>query len=185
MLEQIVHRGHYSERDAAVLVRQIAETVEYLHSQGVIHRDLNPGNILLDGNADRVEDCRIKIADFGLASFFEHEAEMMFTCCGTPEYVAPEVLQGKGYGKECDVWSIGVILYIMLCGYPPFYDDNIPGQFALIMQGNLEFPDPEWTNISVEAKDIISHMLVVDSGSRYTTQVAPLAPRAPAGPWRG
>lgn len=108
------------------------------------HRDLNPGNILLDGDADNVEDCRIKIADFGLASFFEHEAQMMFTCCGTPEYVAPEVLEGGGYGKECDVWSIGVILYIMLCGYPPFYDDNIPGQFALIRQGNLEFP-VRWT----------------------------------------
>jgi serine/threonine protein kinase len=76
MLEQIVSKGFYSERDAAVLVRQIAETVHYLHSQGVVHRDLNPGNILLAGNVDRVEECMIKIADFGLASFFEHEAQV-------------------------------------------------------------------------------------------------------------
>ena len=83
MLEQIVNKGFYSERDAAVLVRQITETVDYLHSQGIVHRDLNPGNILLAGDADSVEHCQIKIADFGLASFFEHEAQQMFTCCGT------------------------------------------------------------------------------------------------------
>ncbi len=167
MLEQIVNKGFYSERDAAVLVRQITETVDYLHSQGIVHRDLNPGNILLAGDADSVEHCQIKIADFGLASFFEHEAQQMFTCCGTPEYVAPEVLEGKGYGYQCDVWSIGIILYIMLCGYPPFYDESIAGQFKLICQGNIEFPDPEWTNISVEAKDLVSHMLVVKPELRF------------------
>ena len=80
MLEQIVNKGFYSERDAAVLVRQITETVDYLHSQGIVHRDLNPGNILLAGDAENVEHCQIKIADFGLASFFEHEAQQMFTC---------------------------------------------------------------------------------------------------------
>ena len=170
MLEQIVNKGSYSERDASALVRQITETVDYLHSQGIVHRDLNPGNILLDGDADNVERCQIKIADFGLASFFEHEAQQMYTCCGTPEYVAPEVLEGKGYSYQCDVWSIGIILYIMLCGYPPFYDDSIAGQFKLICAGNIEFQDSEWRDISVEAKDLVSHMLVVKPELRFGTR---------------
>jgi calcium/calmodulin-dependent protein kinase I len=152
MLEQIVARGRYVERDAAILVRQIVDTVGYLHSQGVVHRDLNPGNILLAGDLQRVEDCRIKVADFGLASFFEHEEQMMYTCCGTPEYVAPEVLQGKGYGYQCDIWSIGIIIYIMLCGYPPFYDESIHGQVRLgRVRGGCRAPRVCWGQSTLHA----------------------------------
>lgn len=108
----------------------------------------------------------IKISDFGLAKM--SNAELMLTACGTPGYVAPEIIKGDGYGKEIDYWSIGVILYIMLCGFPPFYADTNKQLFELILQCKYEFLSPYWDGISDMAKDLIKHLLVVDPKKRYT-----------------
>jgi len=97
---------------------------------------------------------------------------MMVTTCGTPGYVAPEVLRNKGYDKTVDIWSVGVIMYILLCGFPPFYEENTALLFEQIMRGQFDFPSPYWDSVSALAKDLINHLLVVDSKKRYTTQQA-------------
>lgn len=129
-------------------------------------RDLKPENILYSSPAD---DATLKIADFGLATLLRPN-QMMNVACGTPGYVAPEILRGVAYGKEVDMWSIGVILYILLCGFPPFYDDNNKKLFALIIAANFSFPDPYWTNITHSAKDLVSRLLVVDPKERLTAE---------------
>jgi calcium/calmodulin-dependent protein kinase I len=114
----------------------------------------------------------LKLADFGLAQLIQ-PSEMMHATCGTPSYVAPEVLSKdskKGYGKEVDMWSIGVILYILLCGFPPFYDEDNSILFSAIRKGEYDFPTPYWDSVSEEAKDLVSKLLVVDPAMRLTAQ---------------
>lgn len=130
------------------------------------YRDLKPENILYSSTE---ETALLKIADFGLATLLRPN-QMMNVACGTPGYVAPEILRGVAYGKEVDMWSIGVILYILLCGFPPFYDDNNKKLFALIINANYSFPDPYWTNISASGKDLVSKLLVVDPAKRLTAE---------------
>ena len=130
MFDRIVEKGSYTEKDAADLIRQVLSAVAYMHSMGVVHRDLKPENLLYHGPE---EDSKIMISDFGLSKM--EDSGIMATACGTPGYVAPEVLAQKPYGKEVDVWSIGVISYILLCGYPPFYDENDANLFAQILKG--------------------------------------------------
>lgn len=130
----------------------------------LITRDLKPENILYQGPED---DSPLKLADFGLAALLKPN-QLMTVACGTPGYVAPEILRGVAYGKEVDIWSIGVILYILLCGFPPFYDDNNKKLFAQIVNANYSFPDPYWTNISAHAKDLVTKLLVVDPSKRLT-----------------
>jgi len=119
LFDRVVEKEHYSEKEAADTIRPIVDALRYCHSMGIIHRDLKPENLLY---ANRELSAIIKITDFGLARFLE--GELATTACGTPGYVAPEILEGKGYGKEVDYWSIGVIIYILLCGFPPFYEEN-------------------------------------------------------------
>ncbi len=111
----------------------------------------------------------IKVSDFGLARYISNMT-MATTTCGTPGYVAPEILSQKPYGIECDYWSIGVVLYILLCGFPPFYDDDNVVLFDKIKKGEYDFPSPSWDNISQEAKDIIKGLLVVDPMKRTTPE---------------
>lgn len=113
------------------------------------------------------DDAPLKIADFGLATLIRPN-QLMTVACGTPGYVAPEILRGIAYGREVDIWSIGVILYILLCGFPPFYDDNNKKLFAQIVNARYSFPDPYWTNISPLAKDLVSKLLVIDPKKRLT-----------------
>ncbi len=129
-------------------------------------RDLKPENILYSSPEDSAV---LKIADFGLATLLRPN-QMMNVACGTPGYVAPEILRGVAYGKEVDMWSIGVILYILLCGFPPFYDDNNKKLFALIINANFSFPDPYWSNISPSGKDLVSKLLVVDPAKRLNAE---------------
>jgi serine/threonine protein kinase len=164
LFDRIVAKGHYSERDAADLTVKVTQAVQYLHSIGVVHRDLKPENLLYASPADNAE---IKVADFGLAKIVS-DSQVMVTTCGTPGYVAPEVLQNKGYDAQVDVWSIGVILYILLCGFPPFYEESTPLLFEQIMKGEFDFPSPYWDPISDDAKDLIRKMLVVDPKARLT-----------------
>eukprot|EP01088_Endostelium_zonatum_P015830 TRINITY_DN403_c0_g1_i1.p1 TRINITY_DN403_c0_g1~~TRINITY_DN403_c0_g1_i1.p1 ORF type:complete len:297 (-),score=73.67 TRINITY_DN403_c0_g1_i1:130-1020(-) len=169
LFNKIVEIGAYSEQIAKEIVKQILEGVKYLHSLSIAHRDLKPTNLLLKST----EENEIKIADFGLSKILGPDS-MMQTACGTPIYVAPEVLKGEGYDKEVDLWSVGVIMYILLCGFPPFFDDgeNMGQLFEQIMAGDFDFPDPYWTDIDESAKDLIEHLLKVEPAKRYTADQA-------------
>ncbi|KAI9223726.1 kinase-like domain-containing protein [Blastocladiella britannica] len=164
LFDRIVARGFYTETDAAKLVCEIMLGVQYLHSLNICHRDLKPENLLFYDNSP---NSRIMISDFGLSKIISEE-QVMKTACGTPGYVAPEVLRREVYSKQVDMWSIGVITYILLCGYPPFYEENNHALFQQIMQGNYEFDSPYWDNISFEAKNFVARLLVVDSKMRMT-----------------
>ncbi|XP_003699018.1 calcium/calmodulin-dependent protein kinase type 1 isoform X2 [Apis florea] len=167
LFDRIVEKGSYTEKDASGLIRQVLEAVDYMHDQGVVHRDLKPENLLYY-NPD--EDSKIMISDFGLSKM--EDSGIMATACGTPGYVAPEVLAQKPYGKAVDVWSIGVISYILLCGYPPFYDENDANLFAQILKGEFEFDSPYWDDISDSAKDFIHKLMCVNVEERYTCKQA-------------
>lgn len=132
--------------------------VKHLHIHGIVHRDLKPENFLL---ATDEEDSEIKLIDFGLSKRFTSEEHHMHTVVGTPFYVAPEVLKGD-YNGQCDIWSLGVILYILLCGYPPFEGDNNKQIFHNILNQELKFEEKDWINLSSACKDLVNAMLNKD-----------------------
>jgi len=170
LFDKIVEQGSYSERDAAVLVSKMVSAIQYLHSRGIVHRDLKPENLLLKSPNSLTE---IKIADFGLSKIIGPDNMVrMLTACGTPSYVAPEVLLSTGYDKEVDLWSIGVITYILLCGFPPFYDECLSNLFEDIMHARYEYPEEYWSHISDEAKDFVSRLLLVNPHQRMTATQA-------------
>ncbi|RHZ30736.1 hypothetical protein DYB37_003897 [Aphanomyces astaci] len=152
------------QREARDLVKLLLEAIKYCHECNVVHRDLKPENLLL---TSKMDDASIKLADFGFAKRVDMHDEGLKTACGTPGYVAPEILESRPYGKSVDIWSIGVITYILLCGYPPFHDDNHHALFRKIKQGQFEFDAPYWDAISDDAKHFIGQMLVVDNKLRY------------------
>ncbi|TKY73743.1 Calcium-dependent protein kinase SK5 [Spatholobus suberectus] len=163
LFHSILEKGHYSEREAANLIRNIVEIIEGCHSRGVIHRDIKPENLLFDAVG---EDAKLKIIDFGLSVFYE-PGETFCDVVGSPYYVAPEVLH-KLYGPESDVWSAGVILYILLSGVPPFWAETEQGIFRQILLGRLDFQSEPWPSISDSAKDLIQKMLDQDPKTRLT-----------------
>jgi len=172
LFDKIVELGQYSEKDASVLVYKMVSAIQYLHSINIVHRDLKPENLLLK-DAQSVSE--VKLADFGLSKIVGTKV-MMQTACGTPGYVAPEVLTAQGYDKEVDMWSIGVITYILLCGFPPFYNENLPELFEQILKAAYEFPEEYWKDISEDGKDFIRKLLVVDPSKRMTGERALLHP---------
>ena len=163
LFDKIVERGQYSEKDTARIIHQIVSAVAYLHENDIAHRDLKPENLLSAGSD---EDEIVKIADFGFSKNFGEEKLM--TSCGSPGYVAPEVLTCESYDNSVDMWSIGVILYILLCGYPPFYADNAPALFKKIMDVQYDFDDPSWDDVSEDAKNLIKALLVKEPKSRLS-----------------
>jgi calcium/calmodulin-dependent protein kinase I len=165
LFDRIVDKGHFTEEDAQRVCVKLISSIKYIHSMGIAHRDLKPENMLM---TDRTESAEVKITDFGLGKFFDEQTTVMQTPCGTPGYIAPEVLQMKGYGKECDIWSLGVIIYILLCGFPPFYADNDHLLFEKIKKGEFAFLRPYWDPISDKGKDLIRKMLTVDPRHRIT-----------------
>lgn len=169
LFDAICSKGSFTEVDAATLIRQMLEAIKYSHEKGVAHRDLKPENLLLT-RKDQIES--VKIADWGLSKDILNGLTQLQTSCGTPDYVAPEVLSGSSYGMECDIWSIGVISYILLCGFPPFYGKPIAVLFEKIMGGNFSFPGPQWKAKSDDAKNFIKRLLVVDPENRYTPEEA-------------
>jgi calcium/calmodulin-dependent protein kinase I len=169
LLDAVITKGTYSETDARKIFIQLIDAVTYMHGKNVVHRDLKLENLLL---AEPGDINTVKVADFGLAKKYAGAA--LSTICGTPQYVAPEVIKGGQnpytYGNECDLWSCGVILFILLGGYPPFYDDSEPRLFNKIRRGKFDFNDPAWSNVSDNAKDLLRKLLVVDPSKRLTCE---------------
>lgn len=163
LFDRIVVKKYYNEGDARDLIIILLEAMNYLHTNKVAHRDLKPENLLLRSVDD---DALIKIADFGFAK--RVTSKKLTTQCGTPGYVAPEILEGVPYDESADMWSVGVILYILLGGYPPFSEDNQAKLFKKIKSGKYEFHAEYWSQISTDAKDLVSSLLTVDSSKRAT-----------------
>ncbi|KAI3823385.1 hypothetical protein L1987_04820 [Smallanthus sonchifolius] len=163
LFDRITKKGHYSERKAADLIRTIVGVIEACHSLGVMHRDLKPENFLF---VDEDEDSPLKTIDFGLSVFFK-PGETFTDVVGSPYYVAPEVLLKK-YGLEADIWSAGVILYILLCGVPPFWGESENEIFEEVLRGKLDFSSDPWPSISESAKDLVRKMLIRDPRKRIT-----------------
>ncbi|NXN17901.1 DCLK3 kinase, partial [Indicator maculatus] len=167
LFDAIIESVKFTEHDAAVMITDLCEALVYIHSKNIVHRDLKPENLLVQHNADK--STTLKLADFGLAKLV---TKPIFTVCGTPTYVAPEILAEKGYGLEVDMWAAGVILYILLCGFPPFRSQERDQEelFQIIQLGHYEFLSPYWDNISAAAKDLITRLLIVDPQKRYTAR---------------
>lgn len=167
LFDRIVEKTHYSETEARVAFAQMVEAIGHCHKKDVVHRDLKPENLLYADAHSEV----LKLADFGLASLLSDDS-LLSTACGTPGYVSPEILMKCGYGRECDLWSLGVILYILLCGYPPFYDErnNNAVVFNLIKNGTYSFNSPYWDSVSTDAKDLVASLLTVDPKARINAE---------------
>ncbi|KZV22397.1 calcium-dependent protein kinase [Dorcoceras hygrometricum] len=163
LFDRIIAKGHYNERDAASMCRSIVNVVHICHFMGVMHRDLKPENFLL---SDKSEYALLKATDFGLSVFIE-EGKIYKDVVGSAYYVAPEVLRRR-YGKEADVWSAGVMLYILLCGVPPFWAETEKGIFDSILRGHIDFDSEPWPSISPSAKDLVRRMLTQDPKKRIT-----------------
>lgn len=154
LFDRIIAKGHYTERAAASLLRTIVQIVHTCHSMGVIHRDLKPENFLL---LNKEEHAPLKATDFGLSVFYK-QGDTFKDIVGSAYYIAPEVLKRR-YGPEVDIWSVGVMLYILLCGVPPFWAESENGIFNAILRGHIDFASDPWPSISPGAKDLVRKML--------------------------
>lgn len=168
LFERIVEKERYEEEDAKNVVRRLAFALRHCFKKGIIHRDLKPDNILL---SDDTDDSVIKLADFGFATAVNPESadhKILQTQLGTPNYIAPEIINGKTYNYKCDIWSFGVITYVLLSGHLPFGGKSRSELFKHIKAGVFTFtPSFAWSNVSEEAKDFIRHLIVVDPDKRY------------------
>jgi len=167
LFERIVKKTFYNEKEARDLIRILLDALAYLHHRDIVHRDLKPENLLLKSPYN---DFDIKLADFGFAK--KVSGKSLDTQCGTPGYVAPEILKGAKYGTEVDMWSCGVIVYILLGGYPPFHDDNHAVLYRKIKAADYSFEPQYWEQVSDDAKDLIRKMLVVNPESRLSADQA-------------
>uniref|UniRef100_A0A3P8U9W1 Serine/threonine-protein kinase DCLK2 n=1 Tax=Amphiprion percula TaxID=161767 RepID=A0A3P8U9W1_AMPPE len=165
LFDAITSSAKYTERDASIMVYNLAGALKYLHSMNIVHRDIKPENLLVFEYPDGTKS--LKLGDFGLATVVEGP---LYTVCGTPTYVAPEIIAESGYGLKVDIWAAGVITYILLCGFPPFRSENNLQEdlFDQILLGRLDFPSPYWDNITDSAKELIGKMLQVNVEARYT-----------------
>ncbi|XP_023816247.1 calcium/calmodulin-dependent protein kinase type II subunit beta isoform X2 [Oryzias latipes] len=169
LFEDIVAREYYSEADASHCIHQILDSVSYTHQHQIVHRDLKPENLLL---ASKCKNAAVKLADFGLAIEVQGDQQAWFGFAGTPGYLSPEVLRKEAYGKPVDIWACGVILYILLVGYPPFWDEDQHKLYQQIKAGAYDFPSPEWDTVTPEAKNLINQMLTINPVKRITAQEA-------------
>ncbi|XP_014299766.1 calcium/calmodulin-dependent protein kinase type II alpha chain isoform X20 [Microplitis mediator] len=169
LFEDIVAREFYSEADASHCIQQILESVHHCHHNGIVHRDLKPENLLL---ASKAKGAAVKLADFGLAIELQGDAQAWYGFAGTPGYLSPEVLKKEPYGKPVDIWACGVILYILLVGYPPFWDEDQHRLYGQIKAGAYDYPSPEWDTVTPEARNLINQMLTVNPTRRITASEA-------------
>ncbi|XP_068443638.1 serine/threonine-protein kinase DCLK2-like [Clinocottus analis] len=167
LFDAITSSTKYSERDSSAMVFNLSGAVKYLHRMNIVHRDIKPENLLVCEYPDGTKS--LKLGDFGLATVVDGP---LYTVCGTPTYVAPEIIGESGYGLKVDIWAAGVITYILLCGFPPFRSENNVQEelFDQILRGKLEFPSPDWDAISLPAKMLISQMLQVNVDTRFTAE---------------
>lgn len=168
LFDRIVQKEYYTEMEARKVCSIMFEALEYCHQKKVAHRDLKPENLLL---RSRDDDADLKIADFGFAKRCS-SGRCLLTQCGTPGYVAPEILNGIPYGTQADMWSLGVIMYILLAGYPPFNGVNQQDLFRLIRKGRYEFHEQYWSDVSNDAKDLVAKLLIVKPEDRLTPSQA-------------
>lgn len=164
LFDRITERKYYNERQAAKVIKTIAEVLLHMHALGIMHRDLKPENILL---VSKRSDTKLRVIDFGMAYIFKQGERCTFRA-GTPNYISPEVI-AKNYGPESDVWSAGVILYILLCGLPPFWGDTTEAIFKSVLWGELDFETEPWPEVSDAAKDLVARML----HKKYTKRITP------------
>uniref|UniRef100_A0A8C7YS19 calcium/calmodulin-dependent protein kinase n=1 Tax=Oryzias sinensis TaxID=183150 RepID=A0A8C7YS19_9TELE len=169
LFEDIVAREYYSEADASHCISQILESISHIHQHDIVHRDLKPENLLL---ASKMKGAAVKLADFGLAIEVQGDQQAWFGFAGTPGYLSPEVLRKDPYGKPVDIWACGVILYILLVGYPPFWDEDQHKLYQQIKAGAYDFPSPEWDTVTPEAKNLINQMLTINPAKRITADQA-------------
>mmetsp|Transcript_113932 Transcript_113932/g.368644 ORF Transcript_113932/g.368644 Transcript_113932/m.368644 type:complete len:493 (-) Transcript_113932:66-1544(-) len=169
LFDRIIELGHFTEVQAAILMQQIIRALYYMHENHVCHRDLKPENFLFM-TKEPIEKNLIKIIDFGLSCKFE-AGKVLTTKAGTPYYVAPQVLAGK-YDQLSDMWSVGVIMYVMLCGYPPFFGETDAEVLSKVRLGNFSFNAADWKNISEDAKNLIRMLLKMNPRDRYTAEQA-------------
>ncbi|XP_036815728.1 calcium/calmodulin-dependent protein kinase type II subunit gamma isoform X16 [Oncorhynchus tshawytscha] len=169
LFEDIVAREYYSEADASQCINQILESVHHMHQHDIVHRDLKPENLLL---ASKLKGAAVKLADFGLAIEVQGDEQAWFGFAGTPGYLSPEVLRKDPYGKPVDIWACGVVLYILLVGYPPFWDEDQHKLYQQIKAGAYDFPSPEWDTVTPEAKNLINQMLTINPTKRITADQA-------------
>lgn len=168
LLDRIVLRGSFSENDARILLRTTLLTLEFLADLGCVHRDIKPENILVDNYS---KAWPAKLTDFGLSAKMQPD-ELLYQTLGTPLFVAPEILTGSGYDSACDIWSLGVVLYLVLCGYPPFPYETPSALIEAIVNGDYSFPAPEWDHVSADAKDALRRMMEVDPQKRIAPKEA-------------
>uniref|UniRef100_A0A8C6NLL0 calcium/calmodulin-dependent protein kinase n=1 Tax=Nothobranchius furzeri TaxID=105023 RepID=A0A8C6NLL0_NOTFU len=175
LFEDIVAREYYSEADASHCISQILESISHIHQHDIVHRDLKPENLLL---ASKMKGAAVKLADFGLAIEVQGDQQAWFGFAGTPGYLSPEVLRKDPYGKPVDIWAFTcfsytcVILYILLVGYPPFWDEDQHKLYQQIKAGAYDFPSPEWDTVTPEAKNLINQMLTINPAKRITADQA-------------
>jgi len=165
LLDYIRKRKVFPEKEASNIFFQVISAISHLHSQGIVHRDVKPDNLLLTSTG---EDMVVKLADFGFASRIGDG--ILHVPCGSPVYAAPEIVLEKPYDKSVDMWSAGVLLYILLCGYPPFYHRDLTKLFKEIEKGVFDFPAPQWTDISASAKELVTSLLKLNPSERLTAQ---------------
>ncbi|KAG9145340.1 hypothetical protein Leryth_008275 [Lithospermum erythrorhizon] len=166
LFDLISKSGCFSERDSACVFSQLMHGIAHCHKMGIAHRDIKPDNVLFDAHN------RVKIADFGSGEWFGggEERVMMSGIVGTPYYVAPEVLMGKEYSEKVDVWSAGVVLYVMLSGVVPFYGESSQETFEAVVRGNLRFPSKYFRAVSSQAKDLLRKMICKDVSKRFSAE---------------
>jgi serine/threonine protein kinase len=169
LFDQIVEKGYFTEREAAHTVQQIAMALAYLEERKIVHRDLKPENLIF---SKRSPDAVLKLTDFGLAKDISRESssEPLNDPCGTPGYVAPEILMSKPYGLKVDTWAVGVILYTLLCGYPPFYSEDQQALFSQIKKAVYVFDSPYWDDVSKGAKEVVTKLLVANPQKRLSAK---------------
>jgi len=169
LLDRIIKLGHFTESQAAICMQQIVRSVYYMHEKNIVHRDLKPDNLMFVTDAP-IEENVLKVIDFGVSSPFQH-GKMLSTKCGSPFYSAPQVLAGK-YDQAADLWSVGVVMYVLLCGYPPFYGETQKEAMASVRRGAFSFPAKHWSNVSEDAQHLIRQLLKMNPDTRYTAEQA-------------
>jgi calcium-dependent protein kinase len=169
LFDRIIDAGHFTEQQAATVMQHMFRAIFYMHENHICHRDLKPENFLFT-TKEAIEKCQLKVIDFGLACKY-HQDQVLTTKAGTPYYVAPQVLAGK-YDQSSDLWSLGVIMYVVLCGYPPFYGETDADVLAKVRLGNFSFNAADWKSVSEDAKNLIRNLLKMNPRDRYTAEQA-------------